>query len=66
VKSIAKALRGDRVGVQGVALTVRLLTDGCQSPLYANELGPLREELNRIRYLLETADGRDTERSRAP
>ncbi len=65
VKSIAKALRGDRVGVQGVALTVRLLTDGCQSPLYANELGPLREELNRIRYLLETADGRDTERSRA-
>ena len=65
VTSIAKALRGDRVGVQGVALTVRLLTDGCQSPLYANELGPLREELNRIRYLLETADGRDTERSRA-
>jgi hypothetical protein len=39
-----------------VALTERLLSDGSGSPLYANELEPLREELNRIRYLLEATD----------
>ena len=40
--------------VQGVALTVAISSrDGHASPLYGNELGPLREELNRIRYLLE-------------
>jgi hypothetical protein len=52
-----EALRRDRVRVQGVALTSRLLSDGQSSPLYANEVGPLREELNRIRFLLECADG---------
>lgn len=66
VKGVAAALRGHRVSVQGVALTKFLLMDG-RSPLYANELGPLREELNRIRYLLETEDevGRDAELPRA-
>jgi hypothetical protein len=52
--ALTEALRRDRVRVQGVALTEKLLTDGCESPLFADELGPLREELNRIRYLLAT------------
>lgn len=56
VRALAVALRRDRVRVQGVALTARFLSDGYGSPLYGNEVGPLREELNRIRYLLETTD----------
>lgn len=56
VEALASALRRERVRVQGVALTTRLLTDGYGSPLYADELGPLREELKRIRYLLESGD----------
>jgi len=57
VDALVAALRRDRVRVQGVALTSRLISDGQSSPLYANEIGPLREELNRIRFLLEYADG---------
>jgi hypothetical protein len=56
VEALTAALRRDRVRVQGVALTARFLSDGFGSPLYGNELGPLREELNRIRYLLESTD----------
>jgi hypothetical protein len=56
VEALTVALRRDRVRVQGVALAARLLSDGYESPLYANELGPLRDELNRIRYLLESTD----------
>ena len=56
VKGLTAALRRDRVRVQGVASTARLLSNRGDSPLYANELGPLREELNRVRYLLESAD----------
>ena len=56
IEALATALRRDRVRVQGVALTARFLSDGYRSPLYGNELGPLREELNRIRYLLESTD----------
>jgi hypothetical protein len=54
VEALAAALRHDRVRVQGVALVARLLSDGHESPLYAGERGPLREELTRIRYLLES------------
>jgi hypothetical protein len=56
VAGLTAALRRERTRVQGVALTERLLSDGSGSPLYANELEPLREELNRIRYLLEATD----------
>jgi hypothetical protein len=56
VEGLRTALRRDRIRVQGVALTARLLSDGYRSPLYANEVGPLRDELNRIRYLLESTD----------
>jgi hypothetical protein len=56
VDALVAALRRDRVRVQGVALTSRLISDGQSSPLYANEIGPLREELNRIRFHLETGD----------
>lgn len=59
VDALVAALRHDRVRVQGVALTSRLLSDGQSSPLYANEIGPLREELNRIRFLLESTDEAD-------
>ena len=56
LQALTTALRRDRVRVQGVALTARFLSDGYGSPLYGNRLGPLREELNRIRYLLESTD----------
>jgi len=58
VEALATALRRERARVQGVALVARLLADGHESPLYAGERGPLREELNRIRYLLESAEER--------
>lgn len=56
VEAVAAALRRDRVRVQGVALTAWFLSDGHESPLYAGAVRPLREELNRIRYLLESGD----------
>jgi hypothetical protein len=56
LEGLTEALRRDRVRVQGVALTARFLSNGYESPLYGNELEPLREELNRIRYLLETSE----------
>ncbi len=56
LEGLTRALRRDRVRVQGVALAARFLSNGYESPLYGNELEPLREELNRIRYLLETAE----------
>jgi hypothetical protein len=49
---VVALLRAPQVRVRAVALTERLLTDGCSSPLYGDELEPLREELNRIRFLL--------------
>ena len=58
VEALAVALRHDEVRVQGVALVVRLLSDGHESPLYAGKRDPLRQELNRIRYLLESTDER--------
>jgi hypothetical protein len=54
VEALVAALRRERVRVQGLALVARFLSDGYASPLYANQLGPLREELNRIRFLLES------------
>jgi hypothetical protein len=56
LEGLTEALRHDRVRVQGVALTARLLSNGYESPLYGNELEPLREELKRIRFLLETSE----------
>lgn len=53
VAAVVTALRHDGVRVQGVALASRLLSDGQASPLYANDVRALREELNRIRYLLD-------------
>lgn len=53
VSAIVGKLRGRRVRAQGVALVSRLLGDGERSPLYAGDAARLREELRRIRYLLE-------------
>jgi hypothetical protein len=46
-------LRAEHVHARGVAMTVRLLMDGGESPLYADNAERLREELNRIKYALE-------------
>jgi hypothetical protein len=51
-REVVALLRSDAAHVRGVALTARLLMDGYRSPLYAGNAGRLREELNRIRYLL--------------
>jgi len=64
VKGLTTALRRDRVRVQGVALAERLITNGHESPLYGDRLGPLREELNRIRFLLDMEDAASDDRAR--
>jgi hypothetical protein len=56
VREIVALLRAETAHLRGVALTSRLLMDGHRSPLYAGDVGRLREELNRIRYLLHGAD----------
>ena len=65
LQGLTRALRREHVRVQGVALTARFLSDGYESPLYGNELRPLREELNRIRYVLESGDDARSERAAA-
>jgi hypothetical protein len=51
-REVVALLRTEGAHVRGVALTARFLMDGYSSPLYAGDVGRLREELNRIRYLL--------------
>jgi hypothetical protein len=53
VADVVARLRSENPRVQGVALTRRLLIDGHSSPLYSGNARLLREELCRIRYLLE-------------
>ena len=53
VADVVDRLRSENPRVQGVALTSRLLIDGNSSPLYSGNARLLREELCRIRYLLE-------------
>ena len=57
----------DRVRVQGVARVARLLVDADESPLYSGHSARLREELTRIRSLLEPAasDAREEAQPRA-
>jgi hypothetical protein len=62
VRSVVRKLRTARVRAQGVALVARLLGDGERSPLYAGDSVRLREELCRIRYLLEPRPGRPERR----
>jgi len=67
LRGLADRLRSDAVRVQGVALTERLLVDGYASPLYREDVGALREELNRILFLLgdQRRGPRDTGDTRA-
>jgi hypothetical protein len=51
--SVAALLRAPPASAGGVALVERLLTDG-GSALYGNEVGALRTELGRARYMLES------------
>jgi hypothetical protein len=46
-------LRSEDPGLRGIAKAERLLGDGC-SALYGHDAEALREELHRIRFLLET------------
>ena len=54
--AVAALVRTAPASAGGVALVERLLTDGC-SPLYGKEVGPLREELRRARFLLQSQAG---------
>ena len=51
LRDVAERLRAGDVEVRGVALLEHLVTDGA-SPLYGAEIGSLRDELARGRYLL--------------
>jgi hypothetical protein len=50
--AVARRLRAEAVGVRGIAMAERLLTDGC-SPLYGTSAGELREELRRTMFMLD-------------
>ena len=62
VAAVARLLRSDASQVQGAALVYRFLTDGYASPLFAEDLELLRQELNRIKYLLESPSMSGVER----
>jgi len=53
LRDLVQSLRADGAGVRGVAMLDRLITSGA-SPLYGRRVGPLRDELGRIRYLLRS------------
>jgi hypothetical protein len=50
--AVSQLLRTEHISERGVALAERLLTDGT-SPFYGDQPCPLREELHRIRHLLQ-------------
>ena len=52
LRDVGSLLRAGPSGARGVALARGLLTDGAGSPLHSGELGLLRHELRRIRFLL--------------
>jgi hypothetical protein len=47
--------RSEPTAARGVALARALLTNGALSPLHRGEIGSLRRELRRIRFLLQLA-----------
>ena len=57
VEAVVARLREDPIGVQGVALAALFLTCVAPSPLVAGEPALLRQELTRIRYLLDATPG---------
>jgi hypothetical protein len=57
VRAVIARLRADHAHVQGIALAERFLLDGARSALYGGDVRRLREELSRIRYLLDAPRG---------
>jgi hypothetical protein len=57
LRRTAEVLRSGTASARGVALAERLVTWG-GSELHGHELGPLREELRRVRYLLADVSAR--------
>jgi hypothetical protein len=58
LRGVAARLRTGRGELRGVALLDRLITSGA-SPLYGQQVGPLREELARGSYLLAPQSERE-------
>lgn len=52
LRRVNALLRADHAPARGVALAKLLLTDGA-SPLYGHQIEPLRDELHRVRHLLD-------------
>ena len=52
LRAVTQALQIDHPPARAVALAERLLTDGA-SPLYGDQVAPLREELQRLCHLLK-------------
>jgi hypothetical protein len=56
LRTVAALVRATPESARGVALVERLLTDG-DSALYGGEVGALRKELRRARFLLQSRAG---------
>ena len=55
LRDVGSLLRSEPTAARGVALARTLLTNGALSPLHRGEIGTLRRELRRIRFLLQLA-----------
>jgi hypothetical protein len=53
ILALATCLRDERVDPRGVALTERLVREPAVSPLYGDDAELLRQELRRIRHMLQ-------------
>jgi hypothetical protein len=57
LRELAGLLRAEPADARAVALVWRLICDGVASPLHRGNVGELREQLARIRFLLATGRG---------
>lgn len=64
IREIVSLLRSEAPDVRGVALTARFLAGGYGASLYRGDVVALREELNRIRYLLAASTDADRNSAR--
>ncbi len=64
LRELARLLRAEPARARGIALAWRLLCDGVTSPLHGRDPAALREELGRVRFLLQTGANEQGRRHR--